>query len=506
MTFISAANELSDVVVIGGGPAGAAISRLLALGGHRVVVVARPGDDRRGLAESLPPSTRKVLAAVGALEAMEASGICRNTGNEVWWGSSDARTETFGGEDAAQGFQVWRPQFDRLLADRAMAAGVTWCEGNVRHVDLDGDAFVTTTFDAPDGTPTPLLSNYVVDCSGRAGVIARRTRRAVGTRRTHAWIGMWECAPSAWNAQATKTLVETFEDGWAWSVPISATRRCVTVMIDPELTPGVGPGRFADRYRAQLDKTTHVRRFVENARLEAAWGCDASQYTNTSSASDVGGPRHLLVGDAVSFIDPLSSFGVKKALTSAWMGAAVVHSALTRPSIDDAARGLFAEREREVQTTSVLRSVDYAREAAARHQTPFWMERAHVPSGLMPIETDEVVDRGVGLAAALTALRQSPEIHLRPGRSLRFEWQPAIRGHRVELERAVASAGMRRAVRFVDNVDLTRLVEMAGHYRQVGELFEGYCRATSPVPLPSFLKALAVLVARQMLEPADRRL
>lgn len=502
MTFITAANESSDVVVIGGGPAGASIARLLALRGHSVTVVARAADERRGLAESLPPSTRKVLAAVGVLDAMESSGICRNTGNEVWWGGGDARTETFGGEEAAQGFQVWRPHFDRLLADRALAAGVTWREGNVRGVDLESEPIATTTFDAEDGEPRCLRSRFVVDCSGRAGVLARRTRRGVGTRRTHAWMGMWQSAPTVWSAHGTRTLVETFEDGWAWSVPVSDTHRSVTVMIDPDLTPSVGPGRFADRYHAQLDKTAHVRRFVEGARLDHAWGCDASLY-NTST---VGGPRFLLVGDAVSFIDPLSSFGVKKALTSAWMGAAVVHSILTQPSIADAAVRLFAEREREVHTTSVLRSVEYAREAALRHSAPFWTERASVPSGLAPIETDEVLDRGAGLIEALSSLRRSPDIHFRPGRSLRFEWQPAIHGHRVELERAVASGGMRRAVRFVDNVDLTRLVEMAGHYRQVGELFDGYCRAAAPVPLPNFLKALAVLVARQMLEPADGRL
>jgi hypothetical protein len=57
-------------------------------------------------------------------------------------------------------------------------------------------------------------------------------------------------------------------------------------------------------------------------------------------------------------------------------------------------------------------------------------------------------------------------------------------------------------VRFIDNVDLTRLVEIAAQYRQIGELFDGYCRRASPVPLPNFLKALSALVARRVLEPA----
>jgi hypothetical protein len=105
----------------------------------------------------------------------------------------------------------------------------------------------------------------------------------------------------------------------------------------------------------------------------------------------------------------------------------------------------------------------------------------------------------------LAQLRSSPGIALQPGRSLRFELKPEIRGHRIALERAVVSARQARPIRFVDNVDLTRLVEMAAHYRHVGDLFDGYCRAAAPVPLPNFLKALSVLVARQLLEPAEGR-
>jgi 2-polyprenyl-6-methoxyphenol hydroxylase-like FAD-dependent oxidoreductase len=77
-----------DAVVIGGGPAGSAIARLLALWGHSVLVLARAPDAARGAAESIPPSTRKLLATIGALESIEAAGFLRTTGNTVWWGAS----------------------------------------------------------------------------------------------------------------------------------------------------------------------------------------------------------------------------------------------------------------------------------------------------------------------------------------------------------------------------------------------------------------------------------
>jgi 2-polyprenyl-6-methoxyphenol hydroxylase-like FAD-dependent oxidoreductase len=105
-----------DVIVIGGGPAGAAAGRLLAAWGHSVLVLTKAIDEARGLAESLPPSTRKLLAAVGVLEAVEAAGFYRATGNTVWWGSAEGRVETFqragvpmDATTAASGYQVFRP-------------------------------------------------------------------------------------------------------------------------------------------------------------------------------------------------------------------------------------------------------------------------------------------------------------------------------------------------------------------------------------------------------------
>ena len=71
---MSAANAVNiDAVVIGGGPAGSAAARLLTTWGHDVVVLTTTPDRSRGLAESLPPSTQRVLAEVGVLDAVLTS-------------------------------------------------------------------------------------------------------------------------------------------------------------------------------------------------------------------------------------------------------------------------------------------------------------------------------------------------------------------------------------------------------------------------------------------------
>src|SRR5207248_1977261 len=123
-------------VIIGGGPAGAAIGRLLASWGHRVRILAAPPDRSRGLAESLPPSTRKLLAEIGVLDAVDAAGFLRGTGNTAYWASVDPRVETFD----TPGYQIFRPDFDALLLDCARAAGADVRSAVVRRVDLDEDS------------------------------------------------------------------------------------------------------------------------------------------------------------------------------------------------------------------------------------------------------------------------------------------------------------------------------------------------------------------------------
>jgi flavin-dependent dehydrogenase len=482
--------DTCEVLIVGGGPAGACIARLLAQRGHSVIVASRAVDDRRGIAESLPPSVRKVLAAVGVLEAVEQGSVCRNVGNVVWWGRGDGRVEDFDVPGDRTGLQVWRPEFDRVLAREACAAGVQWIVGNVARVEMVSDR-VHAEITRADGGSQRVTASFVVDASGRSSVVARRDRRSAPGFRTHAWIGSWSLQA---DDEDTRTFVETTDDGWVWSVPTRGGR-CVTVMVDPDRTRFAASGSLASRYLGELSKTQHIGRLVADASLDAVWGCDASLYEATS----LGSAQHLAVGDAASFIDPLSSFGVKKALTSAWMGAAVVHTCLIDPAMATAALELFERREREAYAASVHQSAEFARDALMTHHSAFWRARS-------VLQASDVVTDGpapVDVAHAFERLRRRSAVRRKPGASIRIVHQPAFRDGRVVLEPAVRAGKDTGPIRFVDSVDLTRVVSLVEGRCAVGDLFTGYCAREAPVPLPSFLRALSVLVAGRVLEPVD---
>jgi flavin-dependent dehydrogenase len=469
----------TSVVVIGGGPAGAAAGRLLASWGHRVLVAAKVSDPSRALAESLPPSVDKLLATIGVLDRVERAGFYRSTGNTVWWGSRERRVEAFDPESRASGLQVFRSDLDRLLLESARDAGADVRVGAaVRAVRLHGDG---ATVEIEQGGATETVScRFVLDCSGRAGVLGRRFRRP-GVRM-YALVGVWNAA--RWDVpDPTHTIVEAYGNGWAWSVPMSATARHVGVMVDG-VSPGAGRRHTVlDAYRREIDKTDQLKAVLAAGALQHVWACDASTYSSAPCA----GAQFLLVGDAASFIDPLSSFGVKKALASAWMAAVVVNTCGAHPERADAARQLFSEWERDVSAGHAGRSADFAAEAYAHHPQPFWAARAAARSV-------DASDPAPDLRAALDMLRLRSELHVRLADNVRYERRGVIRGREVVLEDSFSGG-----VRFYENVDLVRLAEMACHHSRVPDLFEAYCRETGPVLLPNVLGGLSLLVAKGIL-------
>lgn len=294
--------------MIGAGPAGSAAAQLLARWGHSVVLIAGPARRAQNLAESLPPSIRKLLSVVGLADSVDNAGFVRSEGNTSWWGTNEPRVETFSGLPEQHGYQVHRSHFDRVLRDSVAATDVDVRPGRVRRVDLQASAGARVEY-VDRGTPHVTTAQLVLDCSGRSGVIGRHElRRPEPGHETIALTAAWR-RNTPWDGFApSHTLVETFDDGWAWSIPVSPSTRYVTVMVDKEPTRHDSmPAEtgLAGRYRAELAKTKVLARLVEHAfPCGTVSACDASLYSSRRYADS----QFLLVGDAGSFIDPLSSW------------------------------------------------------------------------------------------------------------------------------------------------------------------------------------------------------
>ena len=486
----------TDVTVIGGGPAGSTAARLLAEWGHSVTLIAKQ-DGRPNLAESLPPSVVKLLEHVGALDAVNAGGFYRTTGNTVWWGDPEGRSENFLG--GAEGYQIESARLEDLLLELARHAGVRLIRGVVREVTFGEDS-AEVAYET-QGEQDLERCTWVLDCSGRAGVIAKQgLRQPVAGRRTLALVRVWTSAKSWDLPDPSHTLVESYQDGWAWSIPVSPTERHTTVMVDPTLTDLTRGADISRMYDAELAKAPRIHQVgLGGSPVGEPFACNASQYT----ASEVTGDGFLLVGDAVSGIDPLSSFGVKKALVSGWMAAVVTNTCLRNEAMRRPALELYDRREREAYSSLLALAERFYRDAADTHDHPYWLVRgeasaAEAVDAISPVDVQHLKSQPE-VVAAFEALKAAPGIELRASAAMSFASGPAVQGREVVLEEQIVSPWTPHGIRYLRDVDLPALARMAQDFGQVPELYDAYNSRHAPVVLPDFLGALAVLLGKGIL-------
>jgi flavin-dependent dehydrogenase len=458
-----------EVLVLGGGPGGCAAACLLRSWGHHVLLRTRPlaADDR--LAESVPPSTGKLFDLLGWRTLIDDVAVAQSTGNTVWWGSSAPRVEHFA--RGALGWQVSRAALERQLLSHVERTGV-----EVQYASVD-----RKRLDIPSAT-------FVLDCTGRAGLLARRRglRIAEPTHRSIALTAVWEAGDGFQTQDPTHTLIESYEGGWAWSVPESATTRIVAVMVDPS-TSGLTRGTSArDVYLNELARTVQMRALSSDALLiDGPSGWDASMYYALRYVDD----NVLLVGDAASFVDPLSSAGVKKAIASGWLAAVAVHTSLRRPAMREVALEFYAAREAEMYAALLEQTRRSLASAASGHAHPFWAERQR-PS------TDGT---GPDIEAAFNRLRHEPELRVQMNPDVRVEARAAVSGTEIVLEERVVSRECPQGIRYVSDVDVVALVQMAPTHNSVPALFDAYMQRHAPVALPDFLAALSRALADKWL-------
>jgi flavin-dependent dehydrogenase len=165
----------TDCLVLGAGPAGATVARLLALKG-RDVIVADPGSPAANRLVLLAPASLATVAAVGLEPLLDDPTVARRClGIRRTRDSGERDYEDFLRHPYRVGYVVDRARFDEHLRAAIIAAGVTFCRLRATGVMPDGGVIFR---ESVSGTTRLVLADIVVDATGRT--VRHRTIRSKG--------------------------------------------------------------------------------------------------------------------------------------------------------------------------------------------------------------------------------------------------------------------------------------------------------------------------------------
>ncbi|HEV2739984.1 MAG TPA: FAD-dependent oxidoreductase [Candidatus Elarobacter sp.] len=352
-----------DVVVLGGGPAGAAVARALALRGRDVIVLEATSFEGPRFGETLPPECNPLLRELGVWDALVASGAVESPGTISAWGASEPDETDFVANRYGSGWHVDRNAFDALLCEAAARAGASVRTGArvLRCVRGDDGSGATWRFELGDASGDVLAARFAVDASGRNGFrLGPEGGRVVDDALVAIFLRVaHDGVPPA----DSRTLVEAAPDGWWYCAPLPSGETVAAFITDPELyaSEGVGLGD-------QLAQAPLARARIGSSRIAASHVVHVPSSVRARAAGD----GWAAAGDAAAAYDPLSGYGITKALRDARPLADAVDRALRG---DGGALDTYADGVRRAfDAYAVQRRAYYALERRWPER-PFWKKR-----------------------------------------------------------------------------------------------------------------------------------
>jgi flavin-dependent dehydrogenase len=325
----------TDVIVIGGGPAGATASTLIAQKGYRVQLFEREKFPRFHIGESLIPETYWVLKRLNMLDKMRSSPFVKKFSVQ-FVGSSGKLSEPFyfmehKPHECSQTWQVLRSEFDKLMLDNAREHGVEAHEG-VRVLDVlfEGQRAVGVRLKEEQGDEREVRAKVVVDASGQSTLIANRFKLRVADPELKKG-ALWTYYEGAYRDSgrdegATLVLQTAEKKGWFWYIPLHNNIVSVGVVAPFEYL-FEGRGDHETTYNEELDRCPAVKQRVKiGKRVAGFYATKDYSYRSRQAAGD----GWVLVGDAFGFLDPLYSSGVLLALKSGQLAADAVTEGLAK--------------------------------------------------------------------------------------------------------------------------------------------------------------------------------
>jgi flavin-dependent dehydrogenase len=314
--------NITDVLVIGGGPAGTTAGTFLRQRGHTVTLLEKDSHPRFHIGESLLPMNLPILERLGVLGRVEAIGVNKR-GADFTDSTAGAECQTFRfgealGHSPDHAFEVRRSDFDCVLFEHCRDQGVDAIEGIrvVRTERLENGNHLVIALDAQQ-VEQRWEARFLVDASGRETFLSssnkwkkRNPRHASAAVFTH-----FRGVQRRPGADQGNISLYWFDHGWIWMIPLEQDVMSIGAVCRPEYLKSRRES-LEDFLSQTLVSIPEVRERMASAeRIMPAQATGNYSYLSRK----LYGPGFVMIGDAFAFIDPVFSSGVYLAMNSAEM-------------------------------------------------------------------------------------------------------------------------------------------------------------------------------------------
>jgi flavin-dependent dehydrogenase len=303
---------MREVIVIGAGPAGSTAANVLATAGRDVLVLEKEEFPRFHIGESLLPIDLPIFARIG-FEPARADYVYKAGADFV--DETNGQFAQYLFDDGLEGspkhaWQVERARFDHDLAKGAERRGAEIRYGvKVNDVSIEDDR-VRVSIDGAE-----LEARYLLDATGQDAFLGRR-RRALSPIKGFGIIAAFThfdgLGPDAVaELESTGNIrVLIREEGWGWLIPLRGARLSFGIVSRKQ-------GEGAQMVTDAAASSPLVTRLTAGATMRPPRLLRHWAYVNREN----GGHRHLCIGDAAAFLDPVFSSGVSLAMLGGELAA-----------------------------------------------------------------------------------------------------------------------------------------------------------------------------------------
>ena len=322
-----------DVIIVGGGPAGASAAIHLAQSGACVLLVEQEKFPRAKLCgEFITPECLAHFARLGALDSLSGAGgaAVRET---IFYTRGGRRVSVpsawLGGGPRGGALGLSRAEMDLRLLTRAREAGVEVLEGaSVAGLALEGGRVRGVRLSAAGGEARACAARVTIDATGRGRALARRvareTKQAKERRRAPlvAFKTHLEGARGAENA----CEIYFYPGGYGGLSPVQGglSNLCFIVRAEDARARGSDPARLMGEV---VMRNRRAAETLDAAQARERWlGVALESFGRHEPVPAEG---LIAIGDAASFIDPFTGSGMLMALESGEIAAQAISNWLT---------------------------------------------------------------------------------------------------------------------------------------------------------------------------------